>query len=622
MDTDEPLPTIELLKHLDNDTTKTLSTLSKAFNTAVNLELTKPIIWKYKLEKALGLMLPFGNHSTAYWKDLYDNLTDEKGEYDEVKLLEQLKTGKSEYVWIMIAEGMKISHDALSALLAALADLRDFDSLNLVFNNMTVMEKDLPFRNAIFNNDLEMFKAIFLMFTSKDNTLSTDAIRRVICYSITKGTLYILEFITSLKLDKDKYNWNDYVERISVSNNHDPTKARMLEHILKFVDRANPFELSRYRSSSLSKEAVKVMADSGKIEFNTLYNTKSGIDLDTMLILYMYSQPDSSLEVLCLLKLIRNETLLSEALNYRIPRDNIDDILQIAMRNDNNSFAILVDKLNLQLGNKWFHRSLDDANETPFLYICEVLDITVEQLENSIMLSTNATFAGKIPLFIKLGVSLKLVGEKLAFNANDIEVIKQLHDLGFSFDNCADDLMFHYQKNRYISDFIVSCLSFKPMIHIYDFEKGAYVNLSRLITIRYGIDIDNNFDVVSINWDMVPPSFFKSLSTYHYNHPEIKYGAKIVTRNYMKTILRGLRKDLLESLLEYLNMVFFGTSLAGKINFDFDTLTLNYGDTMRVTISPKSLRTKYRGLDIFSSDGYPLTTREAIKSRRRELLPR
>jgi hypothetical protein len=111
------------------------------------------------------------------------------------------------------------------------------------------------------------------------------------------------------------------------------------------------------------------------------------------------------------------------------------------------------------------------------------------------------------------------------------------------------------------------------------------------------------------------------LYPYTYLHPEIKVGAKSITHRLEKNILRGLKKDSIEALVEYLEIAIMTNNLITSIS-RISKYKLEYDEQMIVKITSESLKTKYRGLDMFSSTGYPLTTRESIKARRRELLPR
>jgi len=59
-----------------------------------------------------------------------------------------------------------------------------------------------------------------------------------------------------------------------------------------------------------------------------------------------------------------------------------------------------------------------------------------------------------------------------------------------------------------------------------------------------------------------------------------------------------------------------------------NSIVLEYSDSntnelmLRATFVPQAFRNKYRGLDMFDSEGYPLTNREDIKARRLELIPK
>ena len=90
----DQFPMLEIVKHLENTTIQSLSSVSKDVNISVNKQLYNAVLWKHKLGKVLDLEVPFDKTGVDYWKDLYTNVTNSKREYSEDKLLKALETGK------------------------------------------------------------------------------------------------------------------------------------------------------------------------------------------------------------------------------------------------------------------------------------------------------------------------------------------------------------------------------------------------------------------------------------------------------------------------------------------------------------------------------------------------
>jgi hypothetical protein len=254
-----------------------------------------------------------------------------------------------------------------------------------------------------------------------------------------------------------------------------------------------------------------------------------------------------------------------------------------AMRYDNNSLAILHSKFDsFEQLSDLFHTAVADGKEAPFLYLCRVLNVTVNRLEMSIMLSGSQHFEGKIPLFVKLGVSLNLVGEKLAFNAN-VDVIKQLHTLRFKFETCIDDLLFHFRENKDVTAAILNGLSFTPEKHDYKDELLNLKKLKRVLLVCDNKDVIELLDCESINWSIYRGKMFSKRYFHPYMHPELDNGAKIVTKSLTKYILRGVN-DEIQDLIKYLNMVLRGVDSIILT----DSVKLKYKSGIKVKISLKS----------------------------------
>ena len=101
----------------------------------------------------------------------------------------------------------------------------------------------------------------------------------------------------------------------------------------------------------------------------------------------------------------------------------------------------------------------------------------------------------------------------------------------------------------------------------------------------------------------------------------VKKALKILAHNKAKQILRRMvHKESNKDLLEWLEL---STELGSGVRMSIvgNSTTYTY-DNMRVTITDNINNSKYSGLDMFSSTGQPLTTRDQIKARRLELLPK
>jgi hypothetical protein len=622
MDKEVGFPMFEVVKRLRNNTLESLSSVSKTINKSVTEQVHNPLLWKYKLEKLLKLTVPFGNNTSDYWKDLYYNVTYPNETYSEDKLLKALESGKYEYVWIAIQKDVDVSSALLRQILTNITNLRGIDTLMYMLDNVTIEEdaSAIVLRTAIYNNDTEMFNDSLSLLISNGNNLREESIAGLTQYSIQKHNVDILQVLLNFDAEVAKGKLHDLYTSIAKSRTTGQVKARMLELVLAFVDKGDPPSLYDYESLNISVEEIQVMLNSTVI-LEGFWDNES-VDVDVANLLYYSGKSNDDMRIACLGVLIKDDALLFDALKFRdtiqIPKLWVKHILLQALHHNNNSLAIIGSKFaNTKQLSSIFHDAVVEGKEIPFLYLCRALDVTVNMLETSIMLSSSTSFEGKIPLFVESGVPINFVGEKLAFNA-DVDVIKQLHKLGFQFKRCIDDLLFHFRDNKEVTKAILDDLNFTP-------EKHDYKDtLSRLDWLKHEL-LQNNYrrineilDGEAINWSIYGGSIFSNGYSESYRHPELNHGAKIVAEHLAKNMLRGLDDDI-DHLVKYLNVALFGVDSV-KINRDYDTLTYQSG--IIVEIRDRCEVSKYKGLDMYSSNGYPLTTREAIKARRRELLPR
>lgn len=618
----DQFPFFELVKFLDSNSGASFSMVSAQVNKSVNACLLNPELWKCKLEKVINARVSFGNNPAEYWKDIYESITDADEELCIAKVLKMCETGRYEYVWIGYIAGCKLSCDTIAKALMKATNLRNTKTIELILQKESIDEKDLPLRTAIYNHNLRLFNLI-----ANGRTLSRTYITTLASFCINVGEVDILEALLSILVDIEESRRNAFFVEIADSRNPSHIKASMLKILLRLRETKNGYSLRDYKSTKLSEDEASAIIDSGKVKLDYLYH---GATPEAAMMFYNSSSYGSSLMESSLIVLSARDDLMLVALQEKCtPQDistntnmSIKNIIMEASNYDNQSVRLVVEAFNLtNLDYSVFNKTLSFVKETPFLFLCSFLRITVHQLEKAIMLYGSGDMEGKLPLFIELGVSLKLVAEKLAFNG-DITIIKQLHKLGFSFNDCALDLINYYKKSKDIHRRIVKYIGYDPAIDQEDLlEYSDFYYESDEEEILYSLDKEN------INWDKCEEvHLFERLSPTARRHPKAIEGSNIVGKTLQKRILRRItpnRYSAIKNLVDWLNCV-TPYSDEGYIVYkiEHNNYVITYLDGSVVTLKVNSLETKYSGLDMFSESGYPLTTRGAIKLRRRELLPR
>jgi len=95
---------------------------------------------------------------------------------------------------------------------------------------------------------------------------------------------------------------------------------------------------------------------------------------------------------------------------------------------------------------------------------------------------------------------------------------------------------------------------------------------------------------------------------------------------YIQQILYGSNLLAVTKLCNWISFVtgraIYPNVLREYIVLDYESLE-GATHTLRVRFPARAcVKRKYRGLDMFGSDGYPLTTIDQVRKRRRELIPR
>ena len=283
-------------------------------------------------------------------------------------------------------------------------------------------------------------------------------------------------------------------------------------------------------------------------------------------------------------------------------------------------------KLLLQYG-EFTRRELEDflIYSICLQYLSAIKDIHVmlgakiRDLERFIIISPCTKFDKSLSLLINLGVSLEVVGERIAFT-KDLHNIRTLTKCGYSCKHIAHDL-------------IVSCIvnNDKPLARDIALEIG--INSPEMYTSIFGKHCSNFTELLQTEkYDQAVKYLRKYDDLYSEDYSWVEYVPLDLTINkHIKNLfcisVCNLGKQILRRIIlgkNYDNLVTWlklATELCEYVSMKVHSNKVVYVyNGQKVSISVDSIsRSKYSGLDMFSSEGMPLNTADEIRARRLEL---
>jgi hypothetical protein len=438
----------------------------------------------------------------------------------------------------------------------------------------------------------------------------------------------------------------------NISESHSP-----YELLKVFVDNYKSFDtefgLGSYcdskRKYEVSEEEIILVLDHPRLFDTSEVNNVRNLSPKAAYLLY-FTTTSTEYKSRLLSAIVTIPELVLQALDYAVP-DDVTEALYFSFINNEDSAIVILEKSNPT--KEEVYKAVFAVIVYPFLvdcvrYACNKVDISQNDIEVMVMEQTNRSVEGSVNSLMELGVKLSrsknsraLVGEKIAFNCEQ-GVWKELYASGFDFDYCGTDLLIHIVStsvDRFeVEELLKYVTKYDKNIPYYRYSSSPDVrnymfalsrgkdseNTSKFVMHMRDNEIDDVYNylrkgivwknIVNYDWlDNVTPELAKD--------PFMQEGLYFIWGALENRILRCIDVppgQLITNLRHWL-MLSTGfkqpiTVLEDEVSTFVKIGNIEVNIKTRITTSGK-----YKGLDLFSTEGQPLTTRQQIVDRRKEL---
>ena len=588
----------------------------------------------------------------------YNRLT----KYGKTSAFNQLFTsGRYEYIWIALTLDDAFSPPLMlsQAAFGKIVTRGDMDALLLLVGHMRLIHKSVPWKHvikvAISSGSVEMLYTLLDMY--KPHASTDGVVSFVQKIAIVANIQYldkVIEMFSNILSVRDvvsiAYMFH-ILQRDNDDDSHDSDshedesdsnsgRAKFLAYILSLSDQQYHRIYSYGNVRHLSPEEAVVLASSNIVKLNQISMASPEVAI------ILYDSPYASVEFKnsLLYFICEDDVVFAEFLESRrivVPLDKLD--MYARMNNRSLEVAIGGRRVAPDVLEELMNISIEWNHPIPLECTYKLLGSDVRLLERRIMIAGNNTDYDKtLPLFIRLGVSLKVVGERIAFSpcADNISAINQLHEAGYNFEPIMHDFVIQRLFDGYYVRKLVDVLSIPPSVFkaherrlvfeskVYaDYTEGPATRIFMKAIRKHNIEAAskaaqnselesyiNNYSWVS----ELTPDMFKG--------EDVHQALLQIARNLEKQILRRVVSTL-DGLIVWLRIVtglgkdatlYFQDDDYGD-NLDSD-ITIGYGDHVVSFIRRDITTSIYGGLDLFSSTGVPLTEPEDIRARQLKLI--
>jgi hypothetical protein len=388
---------------------------------------------------------------------------------------------------------------------------------------------------------------------------------------------------------------SDYIDKDDLLS---PLKySEYLKYIIS-IPTHRIYKSSEYWNRYISKEESLVL-----VEFDNviLDNISRYADPEAALVFYLSDRASEIAKATAFEIITHNTTALDQLLVKNIPVKHVveyvrDDLLLLhIIQHISFTTSDLLTLLSYALNNEY----LDSIR---YITTSSSIIPNPHHIERLIITQSIPVSKKLLYFIVQLGVSLDVIGEVLAFRGNR-QTLKFLKSLGYSFIGIEHDLMIHS---------LLSSKNYRNIPFDQFVEEIANNNLTKAVDILTSQEVE---------------LYIHDYSWIHYLTPDmlqnyiIKRLLQLLSNNKAKQILR--RGTLSKTDSDLLTWLQLSTGLGQGVNMCLSNNNITYVyNNMSVIINNDIGNSKYAGLDMFSSIGQPLTTREQIKARRLELLPK
>jgi hypothetical protein len=406
-----------------------------------------PEYWKEKVEYLVELPLdyqPSIGTETEYWRRMYEDLAPKAHKKLKKHLLDS-----GDYQYLLI----------LMRLDPMYYEGKDFDK---------------AFTNATHNSDVEAFKLLFGLYTSNgelnwDHYLSYCIVIQndEIFYTMIDliepyATKYeikqiIGEISQSAKIDYfqeviSKYSYLITPEEAAYSayvidyeicgGENDLLPAKKLAEFLKYIlaiPTQRTYKVSDYWNTYLSKEEALVLVQSDKVIIDELmyYNIKP----EVALVFYGSPKVNDDIKDDAFMRILVRDDVLKELLDKKDLNIPIRRIISYIGEDKLYKRIIQHRKYPKRDLEELLGNALREDYRESIKYVYKLLGSDPRTLERVIMTQPITKIKDDVlSLLMKLGVSLDVVGERIAFLMN-LKTLKKLKLLGYSLDSISHDLV-------------------------------------------------------------------------------------------------------------------------------------------------------------------------------------
>lgn len=625
--TEEVLSTItEVSVHLPLQTLKALSSTSSSINRFISYIEDSPQFWKNKLEILLNIELPFTG-GTAYWKQLYEDYTKSVSTvrpYIEHLIANLTADGRYEHVYIALAS--EISFNPTIAINAAIKNY-DNKSVDIIIDKVCTRPTpcasyNLRSRHALsaaikVRNDYAFNRIIEYTQSCNTDPLAYDGLFEE---AATYG------HVDYMKLINESSPFSGNILNILPSNSQ--TRVPVLEYFLS-LRIACPYKLYSYNiePSEITIEEIQVMIDSKCVDFMSI--RLENIRPEVLLILYN-ADIITDLNVNLLYAMLSDANILQYAIGLRPIPDTVDVNMWVKLattRYDNDSLEVI--SRYVIVGEDLLLDNIGSIQLHPLKFLCWKYNITNTQLENWIM-KYQGTFAPHtIHAFKHYGLSFRMIGERIAFHVN-VDGIVALFDIGFPIHKFSHDILratpesvrasmrstlFNTDVKKDTSIYTIAPIKLtKTTKH--------YTRGSPALSINHytSLIVKGKLTTAEVDWYTTRYEWLVNVPASLIENPRMQFGIQEMLHNKTNQILRGVTNNQsdVKNLQQWLLLV---TKLRINVNVESsDDRVKVVLDDVVILLTNDSINTKYHGLDMFSSSGDVLTSKDQIRQRRRELL--
>jgi len=507
-----------------------------------------------------------------------------------------------------------------------------------------------PLEQTIMQGNLVGFKLIMDKYPITSDNEWIDVLYKIYNNAI-RNRIELLKDLLSMEYEPDS--------EIAISDYVDGTKGNLVsEEEMKIMLESPLFRVSRiYILKKLSPEAAYLL-----YIFDDNSNYGKPVPDEYRLDNGKISKYKTELFEI----IIPNSDLLEKALNYAMPPDMYGPkYFAIALTNEaeedkfNGAESGIVIMNHYAITNETIAKAIRYCIPLGFQvksvkYACIKANITEQDLEVMIMEETRLFINNSVRHIIELEIKLRrndqsryLIGEKVAFNCAD-KGWDQLYKAGFDFNSCGTDLLkkitestsdtflvahlkkyvTRYDQDVYYGDLMLpqghivprvkSNISKKEFDEAHKFNRLFIdsINLQDAEKAKSLIPKVSWKNMKQLGWIAVVPS---SLI------PHLQDGIKYIKKYFENIILRDVTanrkqgRDKTGRNLMY--WLILARDLYDKLTISIvnNKTTISIGDTIVRFDHDVTAKGKYKGLDMFSDKGIPLTTRQEIKERRAEL---